>query len=237
MNLILQRAVYLYLFMAIGLVFSQETPSAKGHNNLFKLGGGKLINNTKSTDLEGPLTPSEYRIDVNNPNGLIGSYTRFFGDHLGVELLIGLPLKLKIKGAGEASFVESVGTVKVLPPTLLFNYYFMNRENDFRPYLGFAFNHTIFYGAKASQELEDTLFGETEIDLSSSTNIGGFAGINYRISTRYHASFMAGYVNVSTTATTTTDTRIIGIPIATIEREIEVDLNPFVFLLTMGVSF
>ncbi len=87
----------------------------------------------------------------------------------------------------------------------------MNRENDFRPYLGFALNHTIFYGAKASQELEDTLFGETEIDLSSSTNIGGFAGINYHISARYHASLMAGYVNVSTTATTT-DTRIIESP-------------------------
>ncbi len=223
--------------MTIGLVFSQESENNKVHKNLFKLGAGKLINNTSTTDLEGPLTPTGYRIDVNNPTGFVGSYTRFLGKHIGIEVLLGLPLTLKIEGAGEASFVESVGTVKVLPPTVLFNYYFTPIEQNLRPYLGVALNHTIFYNAESSPELEETLFGETEIDLSSSTNIGGFAGLNYRIYDQYFASFMAGYVNVSTTATTTTDTRVIGIPIGEIEREIEVDLNPFVFLLSLGMSF
>ncbi len=223
--------------MTAAIVFAQEAPQIEHHKNLIKLGGGKLINNTSSTNLEGPLTPQGYRVDINNPGGVVGSYTRFFGDHLGIEILFGLPLKLKIKGAGEASFVESVGTVNVLPPTLLLNYYFTDHATALRPYVGLAINHTIFYNAKASPELESTLFGETEIDLSSSTDIGGFAGLNYKINGRYYASFMAGYVNVSTTATTTTDTRILGIPIASIEREIEVDLNPFVFLLSIGTSF
>ncbi len=130
-----------------------------------------------------------------------------------------------------------MGTVKVLPPTLIFNYYVSTIEKDLRPYLGIALNHTIFFNAESSPELEETLFGETEIDLSSSTNIGGFAGLNYRIHDRYYASAMFGYVAVSTTATTTTDTRVLGIPFGTIEREIEVDLNPFVFLLSLGISF
>ncbi|GAA4272392.1 OmpW family outer membrane protein [Aquimarina gracilis] len=237
MNLSLRKALFLGFVLAIATVLGQETSNNKIHKNLIKLGAGKLINNTSTTDLEGPLTPTGYRIDVNNPTGFVGSYTRFFGKHMGIEVLLGLPLTLKIEGAGEASFVESVGDVKVLPPTVLFNYYFTPIEKDFRPYLGIALNHTIFYNAESSQQLEETLFGETEIDLSSSTNIGGFAGLNYRIYDQYFASFIAGYVAVSTKATTTTDTRVIGIPIGIIEREIEVDLNPFVFLFTLGMSF
>ncbi len=237
MNLLLRTVIYTGFLMLIGFAFGQDSAPHKTHKNLFKLGAGKLVNNTSTTDLEGPLTPTGYRIDVNNPTGFVGSYTRFIGDHTGIEVLLGLPLTLKIEGAGEASFVESVGNVKVLPPTILFNYYFTPIQKDLRPYLGIALNHTIFYNAKSSAQLEETLFGETDIDLSSSTNVGGFIGVNYRIHNQYFASFMAGYVAVSTTATTTTETRVIGIPFGTIKREIEVDLNPYVFLLTLGTSF
>ncbi len=238
MNHSIKIALFFCCLSVINLL-GQESSSQtiKVYKNLVKLGGGKLINNTSSSDLEGPLTPPNYQVDVNNPTGIIGSYTRFFGKNLGVELLFGFPITLEIEGDAEASFVSYVGRVKVLPPTLLLNYYFFNQSYKFRPYAGLALNHTIFYNAEPSEQLENTLFGETEIELTPSTNIGGFLGINYQIHDRYFASLLAGYVKVSTTATTTTQTQFIGIPLGTTEREIDVDLNPFVFLLTFGVGF
>ena len=221
---------------------SRTVHDGSGDANLFKLGYADFAFQDDTTVVTGDLTPPEARLDIIDTGTLAGSYTRFVGDHLGLELLFGLPVEIDIDGDGSIADRGEVATVKALPPTLLFGYYPFGRRAALRPYVAVALNHTIFYDAEPSQSLQDLVLGEPEIDLSSSTDIGGFVGLNYRVTGRLHVSGLAGYVPIETTADLVTDTFFpvpdgTQIPLGTIERSVDVEVNPFVFLGTVGVSF
>ena len=222
------------------------------HNNLVKLGVGSFFLQDSSSDIRGDLTPENLQVDVNDRTVLAGSYTRFFGDHFGIEIPFGAPVKFGIDAAGPGEGLlsvltasldqQEVVTVDALPITAIGNVYFTDRDADVRPYLGLAINHTRFSNADASEALEAAILGETTIDLENSTNIGAFAGLNVRLTDNLHASVLGGFVNVDTTATITTDTVLpltpeFNIPLGEFTREVDVELNPLIGLATLGFSF
>lgn len=231
---------------AQGAAFAEEGGSVLSgparHANLLKLGYGHFAFQDDSTVVEGDLTPPDATLDVIDTGTIAGSYTRFVGDHFGVELLFGVPFTIAIDGADSIADRGEVATVKALPPTLLFGYYPLGRASDIRPYIAVALNHTIFYDARSSDSLDDLVLGTPDIDLSSSTDVGGFLGVNYRVRDRFHASALAGYVPIDTTADLSTETFFPladggQLPLGTIDRRVDVEVNPFVFLGTLGVSF
>ena len=222
------------------------------HNNLVKLGAAGFFLQDSSSDIRGDLTPENLQVDVEDRIVLAGSYTRLIGDRLGIEIPLGTPVKFGIRAAGpgegllspltESLSGQEIATVDALPITVIGNVYFTGRDATARPYLGLGINHTSFSDEKAGANLEAAILGDTDIDLESSTNIGAFAGINVRLSDNLHASLLAGYVNVDTTATITTDTVLplspdFGIPLGEFTREVDVQLNPIIGLVSLGISF
>ena len=215
------------------------------HNNLLKAGALGFFLQDSSDNVSGPLTPPELQVDVGDEVTFAGSYTRHIGDHFGIEIPIGAPTEFGIDtAAGAVDFIGDgqIATVDALPITAIANVYFTDRSARIRPYLGLAVNHTIFSDETATPLLEEGIFGETDIELDSSTNIGAFAGLNLRLSDNLHASLLGGYVNVDTTATITTDTVIplfdnFGIPLGEFTREVDIELNPIVGFASLGFSF
>ena len=222
------------------------------HNNLVKLGVAGFFLQDSSSDIRGDLTPENLQVDVEDRTVLAGSYTRFIGDHFGIEIPIGAPIEFGISAAGPGEGLlspltasldqQEIASVDALPITAIGNFYFTDRDADVRPYVGLAINHTRFSDETAADILEDAILGETTIELENSTNIGAFAGLNVRLSDNIHASLLGGFVNVDTTATITTDTVLpltpeFGIPLGEFTREVDVELNPIVGLATLGFSF
>jgi Outer membrane protein W len=71
-------------------------------------------------------------------------YERLFTPNVGLELVIGLPPKLKATGAGSAAFLGEVLSVRTVSPTLLLNYHFLSPSDALRPYVGAGVNYTRF---------------------------------------------------------------------------------------------
>lgn len=219
------------------------------HNNLLKVGVAQFNFDAVSDDLKGAggpdnalnaiLTPAGLKVDVKNATTVGGSYTRHIGDHFGIEVPLAPPVTIKLTGAGTlANTTPNVGSVKAVPATVLANLYLTPRDATFRPYVGAAVNHTIFYDAEPDASLSDVVLGNPEIEIDNSTGLGVFAGLNGRLSDRAHASILAGVVDVKAKADIRTDTLpdLLGGQLI-IDREIEVDLNPVVGLATVGFSF
>ena len=219
-----------------------EGGAAPQHANLVKLGYAHFAFDDEAGLLEGTLVPPDSTIDVLNTGTPAGTYTRFIGDHLGAEVLFGLPVEIDIDGAG---FIEDRGrlaTVKALPPTAILGFYPFGRDRALRPYAAIGVNHTIFYGAEATESLEAVALGEPDIELESSTGIAGFLGLNARITDRYFASALVGYVDIDTQASLPTETFFTQsdgsrVSLGVLDREIEVQVDPYVFIGMIGVSF
>ena len=157
-------------------------------------------------------TPEGVTVDVKNAVSLFGSLGRFLDDHWAVEgLLLAVPFRHDIHGAGTIERLGKVATVKQLPPTLILHRYFGDFDARFRPSIGIGLNYTKFFEAKATPALEAYTGGRTRIKMKPSWGLGLFAGGQYRISDRLHVKLTLGYVRVRTTATlTTTDTMLSG---------------------------
>ena len=157
-------------------------------------------------------TPEGVTVDVKNAASMFGSLGRFLDDHWAVEgLLLAVPFRHDIHGAGTIERLGKVATVKQLPPTLILHRYFGDFDARFRPSIGIGINYTKFFEAKATPALEAYTGGRTRIKMKPSWGLGLFAGGQYRISDRLHVKLTLGYVRVRTTATlTTTDTMLSG---------------------------
>jgi outer membrane protein len=157
-------------------------------------------------------TPDGVSVDVRNSVSLFGSIGKFLDDHWAIEgLVLALPFKHDIHGAGTIARLGKVATVKQLPPTLILHYYFNDFDAKFRPSIGIGLNYTKFFEAKATPALEAYTGGRTRIKMKPSWGLGLFAGAQYRINERLHVKLTVGYVRVRTTATmTTTDTMLSG---------------------------
>ncbi|MCS6997664.1 MAG: hypothetical protein NZ533_12110 [Casimicrobiaceae bacterium] len=149
--------------------------------------------------------PAGVTVDVRDSQSVYGSVGKFLDDHWAVEgLILAVPFKHDIYGAGTIKRLGKVATVKQLPPTLILHRYFGSWGDTLRPSFGVGVNYTYFFDAEATPALESYTGGPTEIKMKPSVGMGVFAGLQYQFSKRSHVKLTVGYVSVRTTATLTT---------------------------------
>ncbi len=135
--------------------------------------------------------------------------------NIGVELLASLPFKHDIELKSDGS---QVGEVQHLPPTLSLQYYF-TPDSNIRPYVGAGLNYTLFF----SEDTSGALAG-TDLSLDNSFGLAAQLGVDVDINDKWFVNADVRYINIETTA----DTAV---------GEIDVDINPWVFSLGVGLSF
>lgn len=74
-------------------------------------------------------------------------FTRFFAPNFAAELILATTKHDITLNGSDAGGKQGLGSVKLLPPTLTFQYH-ANPNGTFRPYAGAGLNYTFFYGAK-----------------------------------------------------------------------------------------
>ena len=135
----------------------------------------------------------------------------FFTDNFAAELVLTWPQKMDVTLAG-----NGIGSVKVLPPTLMLQYHFPPDEK-FRPYAGVGVNYTNF----SSKD-----FNIAGLDTSSSSWGPALqAGFDYQIAPRWYLNADVKYVWMDT------DVSLNGAKLT------KVDINPWLLSIRVGYRF
>lgn len=160
--------------------------------------------------------------------GLTFSY--LLTDSIGVGLLAAWPFQHDIKPKDNLeTFLGSddrVGKVTQLPPTLTLQYHFDTGSN-FHPFIGAGVNYTYFWDEETKGGL-----GATGADLSVDDSWGYAAelGLDYTMDNDWLVSAQVWYINIEP------DAKVKGGALG-LNEKIEVEINPWVFMASVGKRF
>ena len=135
--------------------------------------------------------------DVNNDTQLGLSFTYMLSDKFGVELLAATPFKHTLNGKGDLASLGDFAEVKQLPPTVSLQYYPMDKNAKFQPYLGLGLNYTVFFSEDFKGSASDTF---RDLELDSSLGLSGQLGFDYRLNGNWAINAAFWYMDINTTA-------------------------------------
>ncbi|MBD9426943.1 outer membrane beta-barrel protein [Pseudomonas sp. PDM15] len=151
-------------------------------------------------------------------------------DHVGVELLAATPFShdVGVKGmpGAFAGLNGKLGELKHLPPTLSVVYYPLDAASAFQPYVGAGINYTWFFDTKLSSEAEDK--GFSGLDLDDSWGLAAQVGMDYMLTDNVMVNAQVRYIDIDTQGSTSFGGR---------EVEVDVDVDPFVYMIGLGYKF
>lgn len=171
---------------------------------------------------------SKATLDSDTQLGLNLAY--MLTEHLGVELLAATPFShdVGVKGmpGAFAGLNGKLGELKHLPPTLSLVYYPLDAASAFQPYLGAGINYTWFFDTELSGEAEDK--GFSGLDLDDSWGLAAQLGLDYMLSDDLLLNAQVRYIDIDTQGSTNFGGR---------EVEVDLDVDPFVYMLGLGYKF
>ena len=184
-----------------------------------------------------PQNSSKLDVDSNTQLGLTFDYD--LNDNWTLELIAATPFSHDITLDSTVGAVNGldVGETKHLPPTLLAQYHFMDKQQAFRPFVGLGLNYTLFFSEKVSPALTDVLVAtgaasagdKVSLHLDDSVGIAIQAGFNYRLNDNWGVHAMVAWADIDTDA----EVRINGTNV----QSAKVNIDPMIFMLGARYSF
>ncbi|EWC40653.1 outer membrane beta-barrel protein [Pseudomonas stutzeri] len=147
-------------------------------------------------------------------------------DKIGIELLAATPFSHDVgtKGLGGLK----LGEVKHLPPTLSVVYYPLEKNSAFQPYVGAGINYTWFFDDKLTSEAENSALQLRGLDMKDSWGLAAQVGMDYMLTDNVMLNAQVRYIDIDTTGTTYSgNTKI----------KVDVDVDPFVYMVGLGYKF
>lgn len=177
-----------------------------------------------NTDVAG----TKATLDSDTQLGLNFAY--MLTSNLGIELLAATPFShdVGVKGmpGGFAGLNGKLGELKQLPPTLSLVYYPLDANSAFQPYVGAGINYTWFFDTKLSSAAEDK--GFSGLDMQDSWGLAAQVGMDYMLTDNIMLNAQVRYIDIETTGTT----HILGDKV-----KVDVDVDPFVYMVGLGYKF
>lgn len=132
---------------------------------------------------------------VGNATTVLLTYEYALSPNVGVELVLGVPPKIKARASGSVAFLGEVLTARNVAPTLLFNYHFFAPGSTLRPYLGVGINYTKFTGVTTPYSWDARL--------SDSTGLAAQAGLDWALNKQWGLFASIAKVDVKSNLTAT----------------------------------
>jgi len=174
----------------------------------------------------GALTAS-----VDNELQLGLNFVYFATDQVAIELLAATPFKHDLKlHSGDTTL--DLGSVSQLPPTLSALYYFNNPSDKFQPYVGAGINYTVFFDEDFDDSMQgdDSALNLTDLKLKNSWGLSAQIGADYHLDDKWLINASIRYIDINTTASFEA---IDG----TVPGKISVDVDPMVYMISVGYTF
>lgn len=151
-------------------------------------------------------------------------------NNIGIELLAATPFNhdVGVKGMPGpfAGLNGQLGELKHLPPTLSAVYYPLDSKSAFQPYVGLGINYTWFFDTELTSEAEDK--GFSGLDMDDSWGLAYQVGMDYMLNDNLLINAQVRYIDIDTTGTTS---------FGGSEVEVDVDVDPFVYMVGLGYKF
>lgn len=220
--------MYKSLFTASLLALAIAAPIAQAHQAgdiIVRAGAVTVDPHEKSSNVKiggAKVAGTGATLDSDTQLGLNFAY--MLTDKLGIELLAATPFSHDIgtKGLGGLK----LGSVKHLPPTLSLVYYPLDSKSAFQPYVGAGINYTWFFDDKLSSEAEANNF--RGLDLKDSWGLAAQIGADYMLTDNLMLNAQIRYIDIETKGTTYTGTTKVSV---------DVDVDPFVYMVGLGYKF
>ena len=177
-----------------------------------------------NTDVPG----TKATLDSNTQLGLTGTY--MITDKVGIELLAATPFSHSVGVKGMpgpfAGLNGKLADIKHLPPTLSAVYYPLDSSSAFQPYVGLGLNYTWFFDTELTSEAKDKEF--SGFDLDDSWGLAGQVGMDYMLTDNLLFNAHVRYIDIDTQGTTSFGGR---------EVKVDVDVDPWVYMVALGYKF
>ena len=188
---------------------------------LFRAGSATVRPNAGSDDV---LGQGSFSANNNTQLGLTFGY--MVTDNIGVELLAATPFRHKVGLNGQAVNGD-IATVHDLPPSLMAQYYFGDKQDKLRPYLGVGVNYTTFFDEKFNDNGKDA--GLSNLSLKDSWGVAAQAGLDYNLDEHWMLNMSVWWMNIETkTRFDDADGN---------HHSIDTRLDPWVFMFGAGYRF
>lgn len=209
------------LLISSAMLLSAPAMAYEAGDILMRVGTAS-VNPEKTSDDVDLIAGAQASANDNTQLGISGTY--MVTDKIGVEVLGATPFTHKLKGKGGLSGTN-IGEVKHLPPTVSAQYYFMDNESAFQPYVGAGLNITVFFDEKVDSDLSGSY---QDLDLDESVGLAVQAGVDYSINEDMFINASAMYAKIGTTATLKGTAG---------ELNVDYDLDPMVYRVNFGYKF
>lgn len=194
----------------------------------FKVGINKITPKVDSGDMSAPALPGT-KADVGSDTKPIFAGSYMATDNISVELDLGVPYKHDLMGAGAIEGTGKIGSAEVLPPTLFFQYRFLEAKSMFRPYLGLGLTYAYFQketGSGALTALTNTGSSTpTTFKLDSAFGLSPQVGVLFAFNEKWFADFSVTKTYLKTTSHFSTG------------QTLDVKLNPVAVAVAVGMTF
>ena len=203
--------------LAVATLASTAVSAHQAGDYIFRAGTATVRPNAGSDDV---LGYGSFKADNNTQLGLTFSY--LVTDNIGVELLAATPFRHKI-GLGPTG---DIAVVMQLPLTLMAQYYFRDKQDKLRPYLGIGLNYTTFFDEKFNNTGASA--GLTDLSVKDSWGVAGQAGLDYMVSENWMVNMSVLWMNIETDVKFKANGQ---------EQSIHTRLDPWVFMFGAGYRF
>ncbi len=167
--------------------------------NIVKAGLIRYDTHSRTSGIKGIGIPPGADATTGDATTLIFVYERLLTPNIGVELVLGIPPRLKANAAGSVAFLgDDILSAKNVAPTVLANYHFGNAGDTLRPYVGVGINYTRFTGIRSSLA--------PKVEMSDSVGLAVQAGANYMLSREWGLFASVAKVQVKTDLVATAST-------------------------------
>ena len=201
--------------------FSASVSAHQAGDIIVRAGAVVVAPNESSQDvvIPGVGNLGEFQVSNNTQVGLNFGY--MLTDNFGVELLAATPFSHDVSLAGVGKIAET----KHLPPTLVAQYYFGDAQSKLRPYVGVGVNYTNFFDNEFTNDLGGAL---TDLSMSTSWGLAAQAGVDYQVNKNWLVNASVWYAQISSD---------VKFKLAGDTVVIDTDINPWVYMVSVGYTF
>lgn len=150
---------------------------AQAQETVLKLGLSRYDTHAKTSGIAGIGVPAGADASIGDATTAILVVERELTPNIGIELVLGIPPKIKARGAGSVAFLGEVMTARNMSPTVLALYHFGQPGDKLRPSVGLGINYTRF--VRIRSKLAD------DVQMKDSIGPAAQVGLDYAIDKRW----------------------------------------------------
>jgi outer membrane protein len=159
--------------LACGGALAQDTDPS----TILKVGIIRYQTHSQTNGVTGVGIPAGADAKVGSANTIVLTAEYRVMPNIGVELVLGVPPKIKARATGSVAFLGDIAEASIVAPTLLAVYHFRSLSDAWQPYIGAGINYTKFTNTSSPYGFD--------VKLSDSWGPAAEIGLDYHINRQW----------------------------------------------------